>query len=486
MKKNPVLAAALAAMLAGCAAGPDFVRPAAPGAQHYTAVALPEQTASAEVAGGGAQRYVAGQELAPSWWTAFGSDALNRLLDDALAHNADLQVADAALRAARETAAAQGGILWPAVDLHLQPSRQLVASPLASPTASGANLYTLHTAQLNVGYSLDVFSGARRQVEAAGALADVARFQREAARLTLAANVAQTAINEAALRAQEEAMNRLAANARQQLDAVRQQRHAGQAGAAEVAAQEALLAQAEAGVPPLNKQLALQGNLLAILAGHMPSEDGGPRLAFDQLQLPEQLPLSVPARLVEHRPDVRAAQAQLRAAGAQVGVARAARLPNIALNAALGSSALSTDTLFHAGTGFWSIGADLVQPIFRGGALRHQQRAAEASYDQAAAQYRSVVLAAFQNVADALQALEADARAVQSAAAAEKAAGNSLAIVRRQRQLGAIGFPAVLQSEQAYGQAQISLIQARAARYSDTVALFQALGGGWQDEGAVR
>jgi NodT family efflux transporter outer membrane factor (OMF) lipoprotein len=481
MMKKHATAAALAALLAGCAAGPAFMRPAAPGVQGYAATPLPEQTVSADTPGGAAQHFIVGQDAAPDWWTAFGSAALDRLVAEALAHNPDLQAADAALRAARESAAAQGGVLWPALDLHLQPTRQRVAAPLASPTAAGNNLYTLHTAQLNVGYSLDVFGGARRQVEAAGAQADVARFQRDAARLTLAANVAQAAINEAALRAQLDAMRQLAASARLQLDAVRKQQHAGQVSAAEVAAQEALLAQADAGLPALEKQLAQQASLLAVLAGRMPSEDAGARPAFDELRLPEQLPLSVPARLVEQRPDVRAAEAQLHAASAQVGVARAARLPDIALTAALGSSALSGATLFHAGTGFWSIGADLVQPLFKGGALAHRQRAAEAGYEQAAAQYRSVVLAAFRDVADTLQALEADARALRAAVTAEQAAGRSLAITQRQRQLGAVAYPAVLQAEQAYRQTVITLVQARATRYADTVALFQALGGGWRE-----
>jgi len=481
MMKKHATAAALAALLAGCAAGPDFMRPAAPGAQGYAATPLPEQTASADTPGGAAQHFIVGQDVAPDWWTAFGSAALDRLVAEALAHNPDLQAADAALRAARESAAAQGGVLWPALDLHLQPTRQRVAAPLASPTAAGNNLYTLHTAQLNVGYSLDVFGGARRQVEAAGAQADVARFQRDAARLTLAATVAQAAINEAALRAQLDAMRQLAASARLQLDAVRKQQHAGQVSAAEVAAQEALLAQADAGLPALEKQLAQQASLLAVLAGRMPSEDAGARPAFDELRLPEQLPLSVPARLVEQRPDVRAAEAQLHAASAQVGVARAARLPDIALTAALGSSALSGATLFHAGTGFWSIGADLVQPLFKGGDLAHRQRAAEAGYEQAAAQYRSVVLAAFRDVANTLQALEADARALRAAVTAEQAAGRSLAITQRQRQLGAVAYPAVLQAEQAYLQSVIALVQARATRYADTVALFQALGGGWRE-----
>jgi NodT family efflux transporter outer membrane factor (OMF) lipoprotein len=481
MKKLiPAQAAAMlsAALMAGCAAGPDFVRPAAPAAQRYTAEPLAPETAAAP-AGGAAQRFVEGQGVPDRWWTSFGSDALNQLVDAALAANPDLQAAEAALRAARESAAAQRGAYFPSADLHLTPTRQRVADPLSSPTASGANLYTLHTAQLSVGYAPAVFGGARRQVEAAGAQAEVAGFQREAARLTLTSNLVAAAIGEAALRAQLEAMDRLLDMARRQLDAVRKQQRAGQLGAADVAAQLAALAQVEAGLPPLAKQLAQQRDLLAVLAGRLPSEGVGGRLDFDSLRLTETLPLSLPARLVEQRPDIRAAEAQLHVASAQIGIAQAARLPNISLTASLGSSALDAGTLFKSGTGFWSIGADLLQPVFKGGTLIHQQRAAEALHEQAAAQYRSVVLAAFQNVADTLHAIEADARGLQAASASAEAAAKSLAIAQQQWQLGAIAYPAVLQAQQAYQQAAITLIQARAARYADTVALFQALGGGW-------
>jgi NodT family efflux transporter outer membrane factor (OMF) lipoprotein len=485
MKKTiPARGAALlsAALMAGCAAGPDYISPAAPAVQRYTADPLAAETAAVPVGGGAAQRLVQGQDVPARWWTAFGSDALNQLVDAALAANPDLQAAEAALRAARENAAAQRGSYFPDANLHLTPTRQRVADPLSSPTASGANLYTLHTAQLNIGYVPDVFGGVRRQVEAAGAQAEVARFQREAARLTLTSNLVAAAIGEAALRAQLDAMRELVEMARRQLDAVGKQQRAGQLGAADVAAQEAALAQMEAGLPPLEKQLAQQRNLLAVLAGRLPSEGTGQRLAFDSLTLTEALPLSLPARLVQQRPDIRAAEAQLHAASAQIGVAQAARLPNISLTASLGSSALDAGTLLKSGTGFWGIGADLVQPLFNGGALVHRRRAAEAAYDQAAAQYRSVVLATFQNVADTLHAIEADARTLQATSAAEQAARKSLAIVQRQQQLGAVAYPAVLQAQQAYQQAAITLIQARAARYADTVALFQALGGGWWNE----
>lgn len=464
----------VALLLSGCAAGPDFTRPAAPTVASYTAEPL---------AGPADQQLMTGKEVAAQWWTVFGSEELNQLVDAALQANPDLQAADAALRAARETAAAQRGAYVPSADLHLQPSRQRVADTLSSPTASGANLYSLHTAQLNISYAPDVFGGARRQVEAASAQAEVARFQREAARLTLAANVVSAAIEEASLRAQLNAMQALASQSQQQLEAVRKQRQAGQVGAAEVAAQEAAQAQVEAQLPPLEKQLSQQQDLLAVLAGRYPGEGIAQRLDFGKLVLASELPLSVPARLVERRPDIRAAEAQLQAASAQIGIAQAARLPGIALTASMGSAALDAGTLFKSGAGFWSIGADLVQPLFHGGTLLHQQRAAEAAYEQAAAQYRATVLIAFQNVADTLHAIEADARADHAARRAEQAARTSWRIAQRQWELGQGAYPAVLQAGQAWQQATISLIQAQAARHADTVALFQALGGGWQENG---
>jgi NodT family efflux transporter outer membrane factor (OMF) lipoprotein len=474
--------AAVAALTAGCAAGPDYRKPPAPGVDRYTAEPLATRTQAAATPGGGVQRLVAGQDVPERWWTLFGADALDALVATALAANPDVQAADAALSAARETAAAQRGAWLPAVDAQLAPTRQKTAAPVASGAASGAGLYTLHTAQLNIAYAADVFGVTRRQVEAADAQVDVARFQHQAARLTLEANVVAAAIQEASLRAQLDATRELVALAGKQLDAARTQRQAGQVGMADVAAQEAALAQIEAGLPPLEKQLAQQRDLLAVLAGRYPSDDNGLRFDFRTLALPEDLPVSLPARLVERRPDVRAAEAQLHAASARIGAAQAARLPDITLTAALGSAALDAGTLFRAGTGFWSIGADLVQPVFHGGALRHQQRAAEALYDQAAAQYRATVLAAFRDVADALHAIDADARALQAALAAEQAAQKSLTIATRQWELGAAGRPAVLQAQQGYQQAAIALVQARAARYADTVALFQALSGGWQSD----
>ena len=463
----------LLAMTAGCAVGPDFRRPATPEAQRYLAIELPEQTTSTPGLAGDAQRLVPGQEVPSQWWRAFGSPALDELVAAALNANPDLQAAEAALRAARETAAAQRGAFWPAIDAGMNTTREKVAEPDAVP-------YTLHTSQVTVSYVPDVFGGNRRQVEAMTAEVDVQRFEREAVYMTLVANVVNTAIEEASLRAQIAATRDLIDLSTRLLDVTRRQHRVGEVGGADVAAQEAALAQAQAALPPLEKQLAEQRNRLAVLCGRLPSDQPTQHFELEALSLPLELPLSVPSRLVEQRPDIRAAEAQLHAASAQIGVATAARLPSITLSATLGSSAPGVSQLFRSGGSFWNVGADLLQPIFNGGALRHQQRAAEAAYDQAAAQYRSTVLTAFQNTADTLQAIVSDAETLRAASTAEAAARRSLGMARRQRELGAATQAELILAQQTWQEAALALVEARASRYTNTVALYQALGGWWQ------
>ncbi|HKX43257.1 MAG TPA: efflux transporter outer membrane subunit [Burkholderiaceae bacterium] len=470
MRVRWVLASGVvSALLGGCAAGPDYRAPAAPQAQRYTAQPLAT----------GAQRFADDHDIAADWWTVFQSSDLNALIEQALAANADLQAADAALRAARETAAAQRSAFFPSVDAQLNSTRQVVAPVLSSPLDSGSTRYSLHTAQLDISYSPDVFGLNRRQVEAAEAEAQVQRFQREAAHLTIATNVTVTVIQLAATKAQVDATHALIDLSTRQLELFRRQQQLGQLGSADVTAQEAALAQVQATLPALEKQAAQQRNQLAVLLGRLPSEMPERAIALDALQLPSQLPLSLPSRLVAQRPDLRAAEAQLHAASAQVGVAIANRLPNLTLTASAGSSALQLSGLFGSGTGFWGAGATLLQPVFDGGALAHRQRAAQAAYEQAAAQYRGAVLSAFQNVADTLEAIQADGRAHDAALVSERAAQRSLEIARRQQAVGSVGALPVLNAEQAYRQAVLTRIQADASRLSDSVALFQALGGGW-------
>lgn len=473
-------AAALSAMaitVAGCAAGPDFKRPAAPRVGRYLPEATTEPTVapgSADASGAGAQRLVDDMDIPGQWWTLFQSPPLDELIARALEANPDLEAAQAALRGAREIFLAGQGALAPSVDASFQPTRQRTQAG-----SEGAAIFNLHTAQANVGFSPDIFGGVRRGIESLQAQADLQRFQLEAAYLSLTANVVNAAIQEAALRGQIEATRESVEIGSKLLEMLRRQHRLGHSAAADIALQEAALAQAQATLPPLEKQLAQQRNLLAALAGRFPGEGLAARFDLSSLQLPQTLPLSLPSKLVEQRPDIRAAEETLHAASAQVGVAAANRLPNITLSAALGGSASAIGQLLGAGSGFWLLAGSLAQPVFRGGALLHQERAAQAAYEQAAALYRGTVLSAFREVADTLHAILADTDAFNAAQAAEHATAKSLAIAKRQLALGDIGTLTVLLARQSYLQAKVNRVQAQASRLTDTVALFQALGGGW-------
>jgi NodT family efflux transporter outer membrane factor (OMF) lipoprotein len=332
---------------------------------------------------------------------------------------------------------------------------------------------------VSIGYATDVFGGNRRQVESLTAQADSQRFQLEASYLTLTSNVVTTAIQEASLRSQIAATFSIIKIETEMLDQLRRQFELGYVTGLDVAAQEAALAQVQQTLPLLQKQLSQTRDLLVALAGRFPNEELEEKFAFAALSLPQELPVSLPSKLVDQRPDVRAAEEQLHAASAQVGVAVAAMLPNITLSANLGSTATGIGQLFTAGTGFWSLAGSVAQTVFDGGTLLHKKRAAEAGLDQAEAQYRCTVIAAFQNVADTLHALQSDADGMKAAAAFEQAAKRSLELANRQFELGYVNYLLLLSAEQAYQQAVINLIQAKANRFADTAALFMALGGGW-------
>jgi len=475
----------LCILLAGCAVGPDFHRPTAPTVDRYTQQRLTAQTASVEVKGGEAQRFVQNMDIPGQWWTLFHSKPLNDLIEQALKSNPDLDAAQAALRGAWENVYAQQGAFFPSIDASLNPTRQKTAGVLSSPLANGNNIFNLHTAQVSVSYVPDMFGGTRREVESLKAQADSQRFQLEATYLTLTSNVVAAAVEEAALRGQIKATRKIIEFQSKSLGLLRRQYELGQIATSDIVAQEATLAQVQAMLPPLEKQLAQQRDLMARLAGRFPSETLAEEFELSSLQLPQDLPVSLPSMLVAQRPDVRFAEEQLHAASAEIGVNIANRLPNITLSANLGSSATAINQLFTSGTGFWALAADLTQPIFQGGTLLHRQRAAEAAYDQAVAEYRSAVLTAFQNVADTLHAIQGDADALKAAVAAENAADRSLTIVQKQLELGDVSYLELLNAEQTYQQAKINLVQALANRYADTAALFQALGGGWWNRSDV-
>ncbi|MBE1160246.1 efflux transporter outer membrane subunit [Dyella sp. 7MK23] len=474
-----LLVLAIALALGACAVGPDFHRPAAPAAKDYAPNATPAATASAPVADGNAQQFVRDMDIPGQWWTLFHSVPLNALVDDAIKHNPDVGAAQEALRAALENVRAQQGQFFPQVNASIDPTRQKTGSVLSSGVVSNATLYNLTTAQLSISYTPDLWGANRRSVESLVAQEDAQRFQLEATYLTLTTNVVNAAVSEASLRAQIVAMQDMIASQQKILDTNHQQLSAGDMGEADIAAQIATLEQLRAGLPPLQKQLAQQRDLLAVLSGRTPDQEVPATFELQGLQLPPDLPMSLPARLVEQRPDVRMAEANLHAACAQVGVAFAARLPNIAITANGGSAADQMHNLFGSGTGFWNIGAAITAPIFDGGTLKHRQRAAEAAYRQAAEQYRSTVMSALQNMADSLHAAQSDADALVASSRAERAAAHSLQIAQKQYAVGDISMVALLNAQVTYRQAELTLIQARAARYADSVALFQAVGGGW-------
>src|SRR6516225_5107083 len=469
------------AALSGCAVGPDFDRPAAPDVEGFTSSPFPGKTVSTEVAGGEAQRFVRGLDIPGQWWTVFHSQALNSLVEEALKNNPTLPAAEAALRQAWENVYAEQGAFFPTAVVSYSPSRNKTATGVVFTSASsGKPWFSLHTAQVVVAYAPDVFGGTRREVESLMATAEFQRFQLEAAYLTLTSNVVAAAVLEASLRGQIAATEEIIKIQTQSLGILRKQFELGQVAGADVAAVEATLAQAQATLPPLQQKLLVQRDLLAALIGRFPSQEPTEKFELASLQLPQELPVSLPSKLVEQRPDIQSAEAQVHSASAAIGVAVAARLPQFTLTGNAGTTANQINQLFITpGTAFWTVAGNVAQTVFDAGTLLHKKRAADAAFDQAAAMYRSTVITAFQNVADSLHALQSDAETLKAAVAAERAAFKSLEIARRQLQLGAISYLGLLTAENTYDTALLALVQAQAARFADTAALFQALGGGW-------
>jgi len=483
VKYRSAVAAPLAAMLlSSCAVGPDFVQPSAPDLDRYTREPLASRTSATDVKFGQSQHFANGRDIPAEWWQVFQSPALNALVRKAIDANPNLQTTLAALRVAKEAVYAQQGKYFPLVEANFNPSRQLANQALSAPLASGTDyLYNLYTAQVLVSYTFDTWGLNRRTVESLQATADSQRFQVEAAYLTLIANVVVAAVQEASLRAQIDATHRLIDINTKMLGILRNQLKTGYENLIDVAAQEAQLAQISATLPPLRKALAQQRDLLSALAGRYPSQEPTETFTLAGLRLPTDLPVSLPAELVEQRPDVRAAEEQLHSASALIGVAVANMLPNLSINAGAGYSSTSIASLFTGPALFWNVAGNVTQPLFDGFTLLHEERAAQAAYQQAAWAYRSTVIGAFQNVADALRAIQNDADALKAAREFEKAAKVSLTLSQQQMQTGQANILFLLNAQQTYEQAVIQVVQAQANRVSDTAALFAALGGGWRN-----
>ena len=481
VKRFQVTLAALVLFVfaSGCAVGPNFKRPDVPAVEGYTREPLPAKTQSAQIAGGEEQSFVQNLDIPNQWWTLFESPELNTLIEKALKGSPTLAAAQAALRQGRELLYAQQGSFYPTVDASFTPSRQLTSAVFSPPLTSPDLQYSLYTSQVGVSFIPDVFGGTRRQVESMRALAEFQRFELEAAHVTLSSNVVAAAVQEASLRAQIAATKEIIAISVKSLELLRRQFDLGYVARLDVAAQESSLALVEQTLPPLEKQLEQTRDLLAALAGRFPSEDMEEKFEFSTLHLPNELPVSLPSKLVEQRPDVRAAEEQLHSASAQIGVAVANMLPQITISAAIGGASTQINQMFADSNPFWNVVGGITQPLFAGGTLLHRKRAADAGFEQAAAQYRSTVISAFQNVADTLYALKSDVDNLKAALAAENAAKLTLDLTLKQQQAGYVNYLSLLAAQQAYQQALIIRVQAQANRFADTAALFQALGGGW-------
>ena len=458
MSRTKAATLILASLLAGCAVGPNYRTPPLAANDGY---AVPSMAAAA---GDDAetQQFVLGQATPHAWWTALGSPILDDLVRQALAQSPSLRAQQATLRAAKDALrAAQGGLL-PTVSVGANRTWERYSS---IPGAAGS-VYSVTTAQVNVGYTLDLFGGQRRAVEGVRAQLDYARYEEIAAANTLSAEVVTTAIQRAALRDQIAATKEMIAADNQKLSLIQDQVVAGSVGRSDLLAVKSHEESLQTTLAWLEQDLDTARHLLAILIGRSPGEAADTDLRLADLTLPRDLPVSLPASLVAQRPDVRARSALLHQASAQIGVADANMLPQLNLSGDYASN-------------LWSVTAAAWQPVFMGGALRAQRKQALDAFESARDDYRATVLTAFQNVADVLTALQHDQVAAQSARAALNDAQGQLDLAKMRYAAGTVSVTNLLAQTQQYQQASIASIQAYTSRYADTVALFQALGGGW-------
>lgn len=477
-KINAAMIILLCLGLNACMVGPNFRSPTPPKVKRYTETALPKKTAHSPGVAGEEQTFLKNKDIPLLWWELYHSPVINKLIRKGLACNPSIASATAALREAQENVNVQiGNSLWPSFNASGYAQRQRY-STLAIGGGDNGLTFNLFAASVNVAYTLDVFGGARREIESLRAQVDYEQFEVIAAYLTLTSNIVTTAINIASYQEQIKATVELIKIQQDVLDILTTQYRLGGISQANVLTQQTTLEQTKASLPPLEKSLAQAKHSMSALVGSFP--DGPlPQIDLNRLKLPRKIPLSIPSRLVRQRPDIRASEALLHAACAEIGVATANLFPQFTINGTYGWLNTALSTLFASQNRVWSIIGQVTQPIFQGGALLASRRAKIAAYQQAEAQYRQTVLQGFQNVADSLRALETDARALKSQTAAEAAARSSLNLTLSQYRLGGTTYINLLNAQEQYQQTRINRIQAQAARFSDTAALFQSLGGGW-------
>ncbi len=461
--------------LNGCTVGPDFVRPEAPSVDRYTSEPNPVATIVAE---GKAQHFEPGGKIAAEWWHLFNSPKLNDVITEAVANNQNLQAAQASLRQSQENLSAGYGVFYPQIDAGFGAARQKFSAARfgGSSTSSIFNLYTLAA---TVSYALDIFGGERRKVESLGAQVDFQRYTVEGTYLTLTGNIINTIISRSAYLEEIGATEELINLQREQVDITGAQAEAGTVPYLNVLSLQSQLASTEATLPLFRQKLSQADHLLAILAGRTPAEWTPPEIRLSDITLPEELPVSLPSELARRRPDILASEAQLHSASAIVGVATAALFPSFTLSGSYGFENTSISSLIKKTSSVWDLGANVAAPIFHGGTLSAQRRAAIETYNQSLASYRQNVLEALAQVADTLRALEHDAEFLNAASKALNASEEALRLIQSNYQSGTVSYLQVLIANSLYHQAKIGYIQAQAQRFQDTVALFVAVGGGW-------
>ena len=469
----------IACLLTACVVGPDFHSPEPVGSDRYSNELPAAQHESAEL-----PRLVASDSIPEEWWQIFKSAELVRLVRQGLENSPTLAAARARLEASQETLNADTGyVLYPSVDAGLDAARKKISGAAFGNPGNGS-IFSIYNASINISYAIDFFGGSSRYLEYGQALVDYDALQLQAARITLASNIVTAAISEASLREQVAATEAIIAAEAGQLEITEKQFELGAIPKAELLSQRTTLAQTRAALPALHKALAQTRHLLATLTGSLPGEAELPEFSLGDFSHPEEIPLTLPSRLTRQRPDVRAAEAVLHQASAQVGIATANLYPNIKLSGSYATEATRLGDLFSAGSSVWGLGAGLVQPLFHGGELQARKRAAIADFNQAAASYRQSVLDAFKDVADALLALETDSIRLQLEQQSEQLATETLALVQEQHRQGAVSYLELLHARRQYQQSRLGVIQAEAALYADTAALMYALGSGWQGHDA--
>ncbi len=468
--------------LAGCAVGPDFVRPAAPELSGYTAQPVPTEIASST--GAGSQRLAPGRKIPAQWWELFHSRPLAEVLRAAIDGSRTIAAARATLAAARENVLAARGGYWPQLEVSGSVTRLRSSALQTSATSAqgfGPGEATIYTVGPTASYAPDVFGATARSVEEQQALADQQGYELAAAYLTLTGDAVTQAITIASLRAQLQATEEVVADDARNLELVRLKYEAGKAPRTDVLTAETQLAADRAALPGLRQQLAAARDALVILTGRAPAAWSPPEFDLNDFTLPHELPVSLPSELARQRPDILAAEARLHADSAAIGVATARLYPSITLTASLGQQALDTGSLFSGANGFWSLAGALTQPIFNGGTLRARRRAAIETYRASLATYEQTVLQGLQQVADTLQALAHDAELVDAQRQLLDTASTALALQRESYEAGKSDLLQLLDAQRAYQQARLGAAKAQAQRLQDSAQLLVALGGGWWD-----